>query len=102
MKVLVPTPTITTLLALAGVARIVLILWGELQDRYFDVNYTDIDYEVFTDAARYVAEGRSPFERDTYRYSPLIAYLLLPNVFFPWFGKVWFVTFWRCIMHLKA
>ncbi|KAF6024423.1 PIGM [Bugula neritina] len=71
--------------------RLLLIGYGEWQDKAFDLQYTDIDYSVFSDAAAHVYKGGSPYERETFRYTPLIAYLLVPNVFIhPCFGKLLF------------
>lgn len=70
-----------SLLLLSAVFRVVLILYGEWQDANLEVRYTDVDYFVFSDAAALMASGKSPYERSTYRYSPLIAFFLMPNSF---------------------
>lgn len=59
----------------------------------FDLKYTDIDYTVFTDGARYLREGRSPFLRHGYRYSPIFSLLVFPNVFLFHYGKFLFALF---------
>lgn len=83
-----------THLVISAVIRLFLINYGEIQDSISEVPYTDVDYRVVTDGARHVLEGKSPFKRHTFRYTPILAYLLLPN---HWihncFGKVLFSCF---------
>lgn len=76
---------------LAFALRLLMVVYGEWQDRRLALQYTDVDYEVISDAAVLVTQGRSPYERATYRYSPLLAYLLVPNsILHRCWGKVIF------------
>ncbi|KAK8344603.1 hypothetical protein V6Z12_A07G089200, partial [Gossypium hirsutum] len=70
-----------SILLISAIFRVGLILVGEWQDTHMEVRYTDVDYLVFSDAASLMASGQSPYKRTTYRYSPLLAFLLIPNSF---------------------
>ena len=94
----------------AVLLRAVFLVYGLYQDAYSPFKYTDIDYFVFTDAARFIAKGGSPYDRDTYRYTPLLAWLIYPTTWpGPWFsfGKVLFavgdiITGWMMFRILRT
>lgn len=78
--------------------RLALIAYGEVHDSLSVVQYTDIDYRVFTDAARHMLSGSSPYDRHTYRYTPLLAAILTPNLFLhPAWGKLLFSVVDICV-----
>lgn len=85
----------SSLLLVVGIAlRIGFFFFGLYQDKHMQVKYTDIDYLVFTDAAKYTYEGQSPYLRETYRYTPLLAWMLIPTAwggYWVHFGKVVFM-----------
>ncbi|RCI08044.1 hypothetical protein L249_7842 [Ophiocordyceps polyrhachis-furcata BCC 54312] len=99
----------------AALLRLSLLLYGTWQDRNSSVKYTDVDYLVFTDAARFVLQPQhrqatstassspssssssssssafqGPYTRETYRYTPLLAWLLLPTTSIFIAGKILF------------
>ncbi|KAH8196273.1 hypothetical protein TruAng_009554 [Truncatella angustata] len=82
----------------AFLLRAILLVYGLWQDANSPLKYTDIDYLVFTDAARFTFSDphSSPYARETYRYTPLLAWILypttLPGTF--WFssGKILFAA----------
>ncbi|CCH59585.1 hypothetical protein TBLA_0B07690 [Henningerozyma blattae CBS 6284] len=90
-----PNLSNSNLLIVSFLVRAIFFLYGILQDAMCQVKYTDVDYLVFNDAASYTYQGLSPYLRDTYRYTPLLSYLLIPNHYFTWFhlGKIIFIIF---------
>ncbi|EHY52043.1 GPI mannosyltransferase 1 [Exophiala dermatitidis] len=99
----------TSVFTTALLLRAILLVYGVYQDSVSAIKYTDIDYYVFTDAARAVARHSSPYDRATYRYTPLLSWILLPT---SWgghwfhFGKVLFalsdlIAGWLILMVMK-
>ena len=81
----------------AFLLRLFLVFCGDIFSPP-GVKYEDIDYSVFTNASRHIYEGGTAFDEQTdnatkYRYTPLLAWMLQPNIFlFSEFGKILFIT----------
>ena len=68
--------------------RYLIIIITEFLYYNYHILYTDIDYHVFSDGAKEILLGKNPYERETYRYTPILAFLMTPNIFFYYpFGK---------------
>ena len=78
------------ILVTAFIIRILFILIADFIDNYSSLKYTDIDYYVYCDAAKFIANYKSPYNRITYRYSPIIAWLLYPTICYRNYGKLLF------------
>lgn len=77
--------------SIALLIRLALVMYGILHDKFLEVKYTDVDYTVFTDAADHIVNGGSPYLTPTYKYTPVLAFLLTPNILLhPLFGKIFF------------
>ncbi|KAG8344716.1 putative mannosyltransferase [Trypanosoma vivax] len=68
------------LLVAGALVRLLLVVYAHFHDQWFRVKYTDIDYMIVVDGAREMWSGNSPFDRTTFRYTPLLAMLALPSV----------------------
>lgn len=78
---------------IAYLLRLAFICYGTYHDKLMEVKYTDVDYTVFTEAAEYITNAESPYLKDTYKYTPLLAYILTPNIYVHiLFGKWLFCT----------
>lgn len=82
-----PVPLYST----AVLFRLVLVVYGLWQDANSPLKYTDIDYLVFTDATRFVAQGHpaGPYARETYRYTPLLSWALIPTTWTAPASPIW-------------
>lgn len=102
------SPSLTSLCLAGLLLRLAGIFYGVYHDARHALKYTDIDYLVFSDATSFLLApsshthnhatgplGRhlplgSPYTRETYRYTPLLALLLTPNAIHPLWGKLLF------------
>lgn len=72
LEIDLPSPPVCVIAG--AIVRVVLIVYGIWHDQAFPaLRYTDIDYDVFTDAATHVSHGESPYESSTYRKRALPA-----------------------------
>jgi len=71
--------------------RFLVIIIGDILKHKYQIDLTDIDYEVFSDGAKHILNFESPYNRETYRYTPILAFITTPNhLIYYNFGKILF------------
>ena len=69
--------------------RLFIVILTEILFIKYEMEYTDIDYHVVSDGSKYLINFESPYNRETYRYTPLLALIMIPNHIINYnFGKV--------------
>jgi GPI mannosyltransferase 1 subunit M len=93
-------------LSLGVLLRALLIIFGIFQDLNYRVSYTDVDYFVLRDAAQKLifapTSSFGPFLRETFRYTPILAYILIPDILLDinFFGKLIFCATDLLLAHI--
>lgn len=85
---------ISVIIFVGFLIRIFVLYVGNKLDTFSDHwQYTDIDYKIFSDGGKLHSLGVSPFERPTFRYPPILSFIMIGNSVFKSFGKFLFVVF---------
>ncbi|KAK4686423.1 GPI mannosyltransferase 1 subunit M, partial [Tremellales sp. Uapishka_1] len=109
MPISVPRPTARQILILSHAIHVALIGYAEHvdshPDRYGGLKYTDVDWRVITDGTDLIFHPRKsnqaqgwltrlfdlpigdPYNRPTFRYTPLLPLLVSPTLLHPFLGK---------------
>ena len=75
---------------IAILGRFLFIIITSHWEDLFGTPFMDIDYAVYTDGAKYVVQNQSPFNRHTYRYTPILSYIMIPNLYYYHYGQLLF------------
>lgn len=76
----------------AIVAVVDLFVENDSNSWPLSLKYTDVDYKIFLQAAVNVVAGLSPFARHTYRYTPLLSWMLTFSLSWRSMGKLLFCS----------
>lgn len=63
------------------ILRLLLVAYSVFHDNYFRIKYTDIDYSIVVNGAEDMVNGKPIYLGTTFRYTPLLAVLMLPAVY---------------------